>query len=269
MPIDTEEEQVNFIDTDGDTEVHIGGDKESKKDTSASDERLARAEAEQAQLRGHLNNLYGTIQQNNQPQQQDPYAAHLDEISDQERALGIQFEALRAAKGLNTENIKDFDNKARQLAQRRTDISAQRAIQGALPQLLNAQQVQHYKTTYSDVHGNDSALRYAKGRYDQLLAMGENDSPALVDRAMNDARIQFKLGGKVSPNEQDKRQLSGVGGGGGRNGGPKVVKMGKAEKAMAMALYGDKLNGDEKKVYAQWAKGPGARALKAQSKGNR
>lgn len=45
-----------------------------------------------------------------------------------------------------------------------------------------------------------------------------------------------------------------------------VVKMGKAEKVMAMAMYGDRFNGDEKKTYAQWAKGPGIKAQKAAQK---
>lgn len=266
-------EPVNFIDTeDGDTEVQLDGGKSEKTAAkSESDERLAKAETEQAQLRTHLNNLYGTIaNQSNQQNQPDPYSAQLDDISEQERALGIQFEALRAANGLTPANIKDFDNKARSLQQKRVDISTQRSLQAVVPQLLSAQQVNHYKTQYADVHGNDQALLYAKSRYDMLRAMGEADSPQLVDRAMNDARVQFKLAGaKSSPTDQDRRQLSGVGGGGGRNMSNNTVKMGKAEKAMAMALYGEKFNGDEKKVFAQWAKGPGLRAKKAAEKGRR
>ena len=46
-----------------------------------------------------------------------------------------------------------------------------------------------------------------------------------------------------------------------------VVKMGKSEKIMAMAMYGQAFNGDEKKVYSQWAKGPGIRAQKSMQKG--
>jgi hypothetical protein len=45
-----------------------------------------------------------------------------------------------------------------------------------------------------------------------------------------------------------------------------VVKMGKSEKIMAMAMYGDRNNGDEQKAYAQWAKGPGIKAQKAMQK---
>lgn len=272
MPLEDNEELVSFIDDGDSTDVQLEPSKKEKTESkSNNDERLARAELEQAQLRGHLNQLYGTIASgSNNKVEHDPYTSQLDEISEQERALGIQFEALRAAKGLTEANIKDFDNKARGLQQRRTDISTQRSIQAALPQLINAQQVNHYKTTYSDVHSNDNALRYAKSRYEMMLAEGESDSPQLVDRAMNDARIRFKLAGaKSAPTDQDRRQLAGVGGGGGRSTSSNVVKMGKAEKAMAMALYGEKFNGDEKKVFATWAKGPGLRAKKSAEKGNR
>lgn len=265
-----EDDFVSFVDTeDGETEVQVG--KPEKSASNDSDARLARAEAEQAELRGQLGYLQGALHQQPNQQQSDPYASELDAITQQERALGIEFEALRASKGLTKPVIDDFDTKARNLQQRRADVAAQRAVQSVVPQLINAQQQNHFKTKYSDVHGNESALLYAKSRYDMLRAMGETDSPQLVDKAMNDARIQFKLSGgnKMSPTDQDKRQLSGVGGGGGRSTNTNTVKMGKPEKSMAMAMYKDVTGGDEKKAYAMWAKNVGIKAAKEIAKGRR
>lgn len=273
---DNKEDDVVFIEDGDETEIKVGKDEtEASKPSGdpAVSERLARAEAEQRQISNHLLNLQSQLQNGsgNQPNQQDPYESELDNIAEQERALGIQFEALRASKGLNQQNIKEFDTKARSLAQRRSDISAERSLQRVMPQIVQNNQRAHFQSLYSDVMGNQAASTYAKGRYDMLRAMGEPDSPETVDKAMNDARIQFKMPGakKFMPTDQDKNQLSGVGGGGGRATNTNVVKMGKAEKSMAMAMYGDRFNGDEKKAYAAWAKGPGLRANKAAAKGRR
>jgi hypothetical protein len=264
-------EDVSFVDHGEDVDVQIGKDEPAAKTSSNDDERWARAEAQQNEIRAGLGFLHGQIQGQSTPQnQRDPYEDELKNISEQERAAGIQFEALRASGGLNKQVIDEFDQKARNLAQRRTDIAAQRAIQGALPQVIQAQQQQYFRMQYADVHSNERARQYAAGRYQQLLAEGEPDSPATVDRAMNDSRVKFGMRGNMStgPTDLDKRQLSGVGGGGTvrGTGSTNVVKMGKAEKSMAMAMYGDRFNGDEKKAYAAWAKGPGVRAKKEAEK---
>jgi len=269
MPVDKEDDDVSFIDLDeGQTEVHVG-EKESKSSNSDADARLARAEAEQAQLRNQLSYLQG---QQNQPQhnQPDPHAAELDNITKQERALGIEFEALRASKGLTQEVVQKYDQEARNLQQRRADVAAQRAMASVVPQLVNAQQKQYFRAQYADVQDHENANRYAQARYHMLLAENAPDTPETVERAMNDARIKFGLGGKkMSPTDQDKRQMSGVGGGGGRSTNTNTVKMGKPEKSMAMAMYKDVVNGDEKKAYAMWAKNIGVKAAKEIAKGKR
>lgn len=263
-------EDVSFIDHGEDVDVQIGKDEPAAKTTSNDDDRWARAEAQQNEIRAGLGFLQNQIQQPQGQNQRDPYEEELRNISEQERAAGIQFEALRASGGLNKQVIDEFDTKARNLAQRRTDIAAQRAIQTAIPQLVKSQQMQYFRMQYADVHDNERARQYAAGRYQQLLAEGEPDSPATVDRAMNDSRVKFGMRGNMStgPTDQDKRQLSGVGGGGTvrGTGSTRVVKMGPAEKVMAMAMYSDRFNGDEKKAYAAWAKGPGLRAKKEAEK---
>jgi hypothetical protein len=88
---------------------------------------------------------------------------------------------------------------------------------------------------------------------------------------MNEARRQFGLTGNMSfaPTDQDKRQLMGVSGGGGRQVADNTVKMGKSEKAMAMAMYGEAFNGDENKVYKKWAEKIGIKAKRDHEKAKR
>jgi hypothetical protein len=88
---------------------------------------------------------------------------------------------------------------------------------------------------------------------------------------MNEARRQFGLTGNMSfaPTDQDKRQLMGVSGGGGRQVADNTVKMGKSEKAMAMAMYGEAFNGDENKVYKKWAEKIGIKAKRSLEKAKR
>src|SRR4029453_10877468 len=131
----------------------------------------------------------------------------------------------------------------------------QRAMNSVLPQFLAASQAQQFRAEHSDVQNNPAANRWARGHYDQLVAQGAPESPETVRQAMNAARVQFRLPGAVrlTPTEQDRQQLTGFSASGGKNMEPKnnVVKLGKSEKIMAMSMYGDRFNGDEKKAYAQ------------------
>ena len=273
-PEKKDEPPVTFVETDGDTLVTVG---EEKKDGGArnDEERWRAAEANQnrlasdfADLRSRLAGVAG----NPSPQPSaaaDPWKAQEDAITEQERALGIQWEAHKAARQLTNELVKEFDQKSRQLHQQRTDIAAQRAMSNLLPQFIAASQEQHYRTQYGDVRSNPAANRWARGHYDMLVAQGAPESPETVDRAMNAARAQFRMAtARSQPTDQDRQQLIGYSGNSRKNMEPKnnVVKMGKSEKIMAMSMYGERFNGDEKKAYAQWARGPGIKAQKAAHK---
>jgi len=267
-----DEPNVSFVDSDGgDTLVTIEG-KGEKKDVRADDERWRRAEEQQTQLARGFDELRSRLAggggppPGGHPNAPDPHQAELDAITAQERALGIEWEAHKRAGRLTPELLNKFDNDSRVLQQRRIDVGTQRAMRQALPELLQHQQRAHYAQQYGDVQSHPQANRYARGQYDILLSKGHPDSPATVDLAMNAARAEFRLpGARSQPTEQDRQQLTGFSGNNRRNMDQKsnVVKMGKSEKIMAMAMYGDHFNGDEKKVYAQWAKGPGIRAQKA------
>jgi hypothetical protein len=265
---DEKDEPVAFIEEDNDTVVDLSPEVKEKNDPHA--DRLAAAEAETARLRSEIASTrqqhYGNQLQTNQ---KDPYDSELESINERERALGVQWEMDKAAGRLRDKTVVDeYDRKAREIHDQKSHVSTRRALRDMLPQITQEQQRQQLRTQYSDVYNNNQAITYAEGAYKMLLASGEQDGPQLLDKAMNQARIQFKMpnANYMKPTQQDKQQLSGVGGGGGRNVTDNKVRMGKAEKQMAMAMYGDAFNGDEQKAYQKWAKGPGLRAKKAAAK---
>lgn len=266
------EAPVSFVEDGSDTIVTVGEEKR-ESGRSNDDERWREAQANQARLADAFNDLRsrftggGGSQPNPAPTPPDPYQAQEDAITEEERALGIQWEAHKVSGIFATkpELLREFDGKARALQQRRNNIAAQRAVANAMPQFIAAAQAQHYNQQYSDVRGNPQANQYARGQYDILRAQGHPDSPETVDMAMNAARRAFSLGrGRYSPTERDREQLTGFSSTRRTNMEAKnnVVKMGKAEKGMAMAMYGQHFNGDEKKVYSTWAKNVGLRAQK-------
>lgn len=270
-PDKKDETPVSFVEDDGATLVTVG--KEKEDGPRQDDERWRQAEENQQRLARGFDELRsrltgGGSQPNPQAPQSDPWKHQEDAITEEERALGIQWEAHKAARTLTGELVKEFDGKARTLQQRRLDIATNRAVQNALPTFIQASQRQQYAQQYSDVQGHPQANQYARGQYDILRAQGHPDNPSTVELAMNSARVAFGLGGRQGPSSRDREQLTGFSGTRRTHMDPKnnTVKMGKSEKIMAMAMYGQAFNGDEKKVYSQWAKGPGIRAQKASAK---
>lgn len=268
-----EDEQVSFIEDDSETVVDLSPEKKESK-TDDSDHRLAAAEAETARLRVQIEAertaAYGQNRQ--QHQQNDPFDHELDQLNEREKALGVQWELDKAAGRLRDKAlVDDYDKKAREINDQKSQVSTRRALRDMLPAINQENQRHQIRTQYSDIYNNPNAITYAEGAYKMLLASGEQDGPQLLDKAMNQARIQFRLPGAnyMKPTQSDKDKLAGIPGGGGRNSVDNRVKLGKAEKQMALAMYSDAANGDEKKAYAMWAKGPGLKAKKEISKSNR
>lgn len=261
----TEKEELPSVHEadDGGFEVDLSEGKETKEPKTEArssepdfgrDAAIVRAAVEGARIRD--NDSRG----NRGP---DELTQRENALHETQRALGIEFEVLRASKQLTTAKAEEYDKKARELNQELSNIAAQRAVRGVLPELVRAQEERHYQTLYADVHSNPNALRYAKARFEMLAARGEPQSPQLVERAMNDARVTFGLGGQRSaPTDAERSKYTGASASASTRGTSPRVKLGKAEQSMAMAMYGDKVGGDEKKAYAMWAKGPGAKALK-------
>ena len=267
MSTKTEEKDDPVVFIDADTDTVVGAEEEIKESKSDnSNDRLAAAEAETARLRAEVEanrrQTYGYQLQTNQP---DADAQELEAINERERALGVQWEMDKAAGRLRDKSVVDeYDRKAREIHDQKSQVSTRKALREMLPAITQEQQRHQIRSQYSDVYSNPSAVTYAEGAYKMLLASGEQDGPQLLDKAMNQARVQFRMPGAnyMKPTQSDKDRLMGVAGGGGRNATSSAPRMGKAEKQMAMAMYGDAFNGDEKKAYAEWAKKPGKRAVK-------
>jgi len=270
-----DETPVSFIEDGNETIFTVGKEKEDGGNR-AEDERWREANANQARLANAFDDLRsrlagGSSQPHQAPPQADPWKAQEDAIAEEERALGIQWEAHKVSGIFATkpELLKEFDGKARALQQKRVDISTQRAVAAAMPQFVAAAQAQQYRSAYSDVYAHPNANRYARGHYDTLIAQGHPDNAATVELAMNAARQAFRLsGGRSQPTDRDRDQLTGYSNTRRTNMEPKnnVVKMGKSEKIIAMAMYGQAFNGDEKKVNSTWAKNVGLRAQRAIAK---
>lgn len=268
-----EDNAVSFVDDGSDTIVTVG---EERKEQPRDDDRWRQAEEDRRRLASSFDELRSRLAGGNNgsgqaPSAPDPYKSQEDAITEEERALGIQWEAHKVSGIFQSkpELLKEFDGKARDLQQRRVNIATQRAIANAMPQIIGATQAQSYRQQYGDVQSHPNANQYARGQYDILRAQGHPDSPDTVDLAMNAARRAFNLrGARSAPTDRDRDQLTGYSNTRRTNMDPKsnVVKMGKAEKGMAMAMYGQSFNGDEKKVYSTWAKNVGLRAQKAIAK---
>lgn len=267
-----EEELVSFIDDESETVVDLSPEKKETK-TDAVDHRLAAAEAETARLRAQIEHDRSIAFGNNRQQQQhDPFDSELDQLNEREKALGVQWELDKAAGRLKDKAlVDDYDRKAREINDQKSQVNTRRALRDMMPEVTRQQQAMQLRTQYSDVYNNAQAITYAEGAYKMLLASGEQDGPQLLDKAMNQARIQFRMPGAnyMKPTQSDKDKLTGIPGGGGRNTVDNRVRMSKAEKQMAMAMYGDAVNGDEKKAYEKWARGPGLKAKKEMAKSSR
>lgn len=276
MSKEDKDDNVVFIEDESEgTIVDLSGNS-TVKEEPVKDDRLSRAEAELSELRTQLQQ---TRQQDFGQQQPQPvFQSSGDEPSDEvlaerERALGIQWEADKAAGRLREQPglVEQYDKKAREIKSAYARNATRREVAAMMPQMLQMQQAQMFRQQHADVYSSTVATTWAKGAYHQLLAEGYPDTPETVNRAMDRARIKFNMPGakNMKPTDRDREQLSGIGGSNGRPAVDNTVRMGKAEKSMAMAMYGEAFNGDEKKVYAQWAKGPGLRAKKAYAKSQR
>lgn len=260
------DDDISFIDDSGEETVVDLSSKEDKKEDRSND-RLAAAEAETARLRTQIeierSHAYGNNRQ--QTSEPDQFQQELDSINEREKALGVQWEMDKAAGRLKDKAlVDDYDRKAREIQDQKSQVSTRRALRDMLPAITREQQALQLRTQYSDVYSNPQAITYAEGAYKMLLARGEQDGPGLLDKAMNQARTEFKLAGAnyMKPTQSDKDKFAGVSGTGNRPSPDRQVRMTKAEKQMAEAMYIDTAGGDQKKAWGMWAKKIGQKAIK-------
>lgn len=226
-------------------------------DNSSSE--LAAARAEIAQLRA----LQGQqLQQQNYTPQPSNMERREQELYNQQDALVIEYENLLQNKTLTTEKHADLKQRSRQLTTELNTVAAERALERNRGSIQQAASQARYNSMYSDVKSNPKALRYGRGQYEIMVAKGAPDNEETVERAMNEARIEFGMI-KGKPTANDRAQLMGTNGGGGRRkAADNTFKFDKSTTIMANSMFGDQAGGDVELAQKMWAKKIGIPARK-------
>lgn len=234
-------------------------------------ERLSR---EVSELRNNFSQFQQQSQNLFRQQQGDPIQEQIAQTWKEERELRAHATALHNSEQLTDDTRKELDAKYEQLAQRRQELTTQKVMRDHNIRPVNPNEgvIASLRAKYSDVYANPQAEQYAKGRWQQLRAMGNQDSLELVDTVMNETREAFKLKqpSTSAPSSAMKSKYHGVPSGGLKSGGDRSssrkIPMTREMKMIAEEHYShlNKLSAEEK--HRKWAKEIGPEWLKA-SKG--
>lgn len=209
-----------------------------------AEEELERERAEKQELRERLARLEGVVAGQGQRQPandgKDPFEAELDAIYEEQQSAYQAAQAEIAAGKMTPERTKFYERIARDIDTRRARVNARREI--ALTEPLRQQQTarQQWEAKHPEVYGNPRAYEYAEGRFKQRRAMGETITSAVVDEIMEEAKVQFKLGGKPAPSASERARLSGTASSGSGGGGSKEpITLSRGLRKIALAAYDD------------------------------
>lgn len=106
-----------------------------------------------------------------------------------------------------------------------------------------------------DVLGNQRTAKWAHGEYLKLLSQGAPDNESTLEKACENARYEFKLGGRGAPTRENKARYTGQSASRGgsateKSSGSVSIKMTKEYKKMADAFA--PYITDERKRYQHW-----------------
>lgn len=207
-------------------------------------EELERERAEKQELRERLARLEGVVSATARQQPandgKDPFEAELDAIYDEQQSAYHAAQAEIAAGKMTPERTKHYERIARDIDTRRARVNARREI--AMTEPLRQQQTarQQWEAKHPEVYGNPRAYEYAEGRFKQRRALGETITAAVVDEIMEEAKVQFKLGGKPAPSASERSRLSGTASSGSGGGGSKEpIALSRGLRKIALAAYDD------------------------------
>lgn len=210
-----------------------------------SKEELATLRAEQTATRAELERLKGYVAA--QPQQRpqnddgkDPYQRRLDAVYDKQSQAYTAAQAEIAAGTFTAERQKHYETVAREVESEKTRIHTEQVMAERVPQERAVQAQQVWRQKYPDVYGNQQAYNYAQATWQRRLALGEAQTPELVDEVMTETLSTFKLGKRPPPSTSERSRMSGLpsagGGGATRAAG---VQMTPALRRMAIAAHPD------------------------------
>lgn len=200
-------------------------------------------------------------------QNDDPSAAELDGIFEDQQTLQMQVDAI--GKNITKEQLDRFTRQARALEVRKSEIIAERVGRRNAP---NPGQAEHQadlramQMQFPEVYKNPSALRWSQGRYHQIVARDPSkEGLEGIRLALDDSRKEFGLR-RDPPTEGERSKFSGVarGGGAAPGGAPTSIKLTKGQMKMADVAYAHVK--DKSKRYKLWASKAGRRMAEAQRK---
>lgn len=214
-------------------------------------EELERERQEKQELRERLARLEGAVAATSRQQPasdgKDPFEAELDAIYAEQQSAYQAAQAELAAGGgkMPPERVKHYERVARDIDSRRSRVHARREIALTEPIRQQTTARQQWEQKHPEVYSNPRAYEYAEGRFKQRRAMGETITNAVVDEIMEEAKVQFKLGGKPAPSASERARLSGTASSGSGGGGSKEpIALSKNMRKIAVAAY-DHLSEEE------------------------
>lgn len=210
----------------------------------------------------------------NQPGAQgDPLQTEYDTVVEQQAQLADAIQALSEAGKLTPEMRKRYfeEAKALDLKSKRLVVRMEQrdSLRNAPPPEYQQQQAvrMQLESEFSDVYMNPSALQWAKGRVEMIIARRGQPANAvaqlaIVREALKEAAAEFGM--RRDPvSDAQKRKYGSVGrsaGGTGANGdrpGPTTIPGLSPARAQKMADALFKSEKDPKKRLDMWKKGPG------------
>ena len=230
--------------------------KQSAARVKELEERDQKRERELAELRGMV---AGVASQRQPANDVDPYEQQLAQVYAQQSEAYNAAQAEIKAGTFTPERQQHWEAVAKNIESAKMRIHTERAIRNHIPQQRAESAQQVWVQKYPEVYQNPKAFQYAKATWERRLALGEATTNALVDEVMEEARTQFKLGGKPAPTASEKNRLSAMpsagGGGSSRSSGPPVMNA--QLRAMALARYGSEMS--EEEAVKKWQAGVGKR----------
>ena len=228
----------------------------------AAKEELEREKAEKQELRERLARLEGAVSAQRQApanDTKDPYEAELDQIYADQQAAYATAQAELAAGKLTPERNKHWERVARDIDTRRSRVNARREIAMTEPIRQQSQAQQAWVQKYPEVYGNERAYQFAQGRYQTRRALGEAITNDVVDEIMQEARAQFKLGGKPAPTVSERARHSGIASSGNSGGGGKEpITLSREIRKIAIAAHGGRGISEEEAI-KRWTEKTGKR----------
>lgn len=266
-----EEKPIVKDDEEGNTEVHLPEEKPKERGTRKErrseryDEVASRAEraetearqarAEMAALRTQLEQRVSGVEQRAQQRQtEDPYVREIQNIRGEQESIQL---AIRAG---TVQDVERARTRFYELDERREAINRERIKREVIEE--QRRQPQQQGTSYEeaalrnefpDVVAHQSAVRYALGVYQQLVAEGKPDTLVTSREAMLKAAERFNLRQVAPPvaSTAQQQRFGGVPAQAGGKGNGSVVRLESWEKKLATARWPED---DENVAYAKYAR---------------